>query len=104
MKNIVKVSVVMIVCSHPLLAAVEEQVQRPVNIAALITFVVFMILTLCITTWAARRTRSRKDYYVAGGEIGGIQNGFAIAGDEEKATERRGGQEVRGSLRFLDHQ
>ncbi|NKB36828.1 MAG: cation/acetate symporter ActP [Gammaproteobacteria bacterium] len=68
------------------MGAVEEQVQRPVNIAALITFVMFMILTLMITTWAARRTKSRKDYYVAGGEITGLQNGFAIAGDTMSAA------------------
>ena len=75
-------------CASPTLvaAAVEEQEQRPVNLAALLTFVMFMILTLIITNWAARRTRSRKDYYVAGGEISGLQNGFAIAGDTMSAA------------------
>ncbi len=76
----------LIFCSPPLFAVAEEQVHRPVNIAALVTFVMFMILTLAITTWAARRTRSRKDYYAAGGKISGLQNGFAIAGDTMSAA------------------
>ena len=76
----------LIFCSPSVFAAVEEQVHRPVNIAALVTFVMFMVLTLWITTWAARRTRSRKDYYAAGGNISGLQNGFAIAGDTMSAA------------------
>ncbi len=40
-----------------------------------------MAITLGITWWAARRTRSRSDFYAAGSKLGGIQNGFAIAGD-----------------------
>jgi cation/acetate symporter len=70
----------------PLIVIAEEQVKRPVNIAAVTTFIIFMILTLFITTWAARRTRSRHDYYAAGGNIGSIQNGFAIAGDTMSAA------------------
>ena len=76
----------LIFCSPSVFAIVEEQVHRPVNVAALVTFVMFMILTLWITTWAARRTRSRKDYYAAGGNISGLQNGFAIAGDTMSAA------------------
>ena len=34
-----------------------------------------------ITWWAARRTRSRKEFYVAGGGIPAWQNGIAISGD-----------------------
>ncbi|MFT5351134.1 MAG: cation/acetate symporter, partial [Gammaproteobacteria bacterium] len=76
-----------LLCNSQLVfAAVEEEAKRPINIAAVVTFVIFMILTLLITTWAARRTRSRKDYYAAGGDIGPIQNGFAIAGDTMSAA------------------
>ena len=73
-------------CPYSVFALVDEQANRPLNIAAVATFAAFMVLTLLITTWAARRTRSRKDYYVAGGEIGPIQNGFAIAGDTMSAA------------------
>jgi cation/acetate symporter len=38
-------------------------------------------LTLFITYWAARRTRTADDFYVAGSSITGTQNGLAIAGD-----------------------
>lgn len=44
-------------------------------------FLAFVGATLVITWWAARRTRSTKDFYAAGGNITGFQNGLAIAGD-----------------------
>ncbi len=44
-------------------------------------FVIFVALTLYITYWASKRVRSRNDYYTAGGNITGFQNGLAIAGD-----------------------
>ncbi|WP_367298331.1 cation/acetate symporter ActP [Hafnia alvei] len=58
--------------------AVERQ---PLNIQAIIMFVIFVGATLYITYWASKRTRSRKDYYTAGGNITGLQNGLAMAGD-----------------------
>ncbi len=48
------------------------------------TFSVFALLffgTLAITFMAARRNRSVKDFYTAGGSISGRMNGVAIAGD-----------------------
>ena len=73
-------------CLLPSCVIAAEQIERPVNMPAVITFILFMVLTLLITTWAARRTRTRKDYYVAGGKITGLQNGFAIAGDTMSAA------------------
>ncbi|AIU71336.1 cation/acetate symporter ActP [Hafnia alvei] len=58
--------------------AVERQ---PLNIQAILMFVIFVGATLYITYWASKRTRSRKDYYTAGGNITGLQNGLAMAGD-----------------------
>ncbi|MEG3132012.1 cation/acetate symporter ActP [Rouxiella sp. T17] len=55
--------------------------KQPLNIEAIIMFVLFVGATLYITYWASKRTRSRKDYYTAGGQITGLQNGLAIAGD-----------------------
>ncbi|MEQ8660652.1 MAG: cation/acetate symporter ActP [Gammaproteobacteria bacterium] len=52
-----------------------------VNLTAISMFMVFVGATLCITWWAARRTRTTSDYYAAGGNISGTQNGLAIAGD-----------------------
>jgi len=51
------------------------------NFTAIAMFGVFVALTLGITYWASRRTRSAADFYAAGGGITGLQNGMAIAGD-----------------------
>lgn len=62
--------------------AIQGEIERqPVNITAIIMFFIFVAATLGITFWAARRTRSTKDFYAAGGSISGFQNGLAIAGD-----------------------
>ncbi len=56
------------------------------NWTAIAMFVAFVALTLLITFWAARRTRSASDFYTAGGGITGLQNGMAIAGDYMSAA------------------
>ncbi len=63
--------------------AVEKQAVNPIAIGM---FLVFVLLTLGITYWAARRTKSAKDFYTAGGGITGFQNGLAIAGDYMSAA------------------
>ncbi|AQS41119.1 MAG: Acetate permease [Candidatus Tokpelaia hoelldobleri] len=55
--------------------------RQPVNVQALVMFFLFVGLTLWITKWAAGRTKSRADFYTAGGGISGFKNGLAIAGD-----------------------
>jgi len=64
--------------------------QRSLNWHAIIMFFVFVGFTLAITYWAAKRTRSAKDFYAAGGGITGFQNGLAIAGDYMSAASFRG--------------
>jgi cation/acetate symporter len=44
-------------------------------------FLVFISFTLGITYWAAKQTKSTSEYYTAGGNISGFQNGLALAGD-----------------------
>ncbi len=62
--------------------AITGAVQRqPTNWQAIVMFLIFVALTLYITYWASKRVRSRSDYYTAGGNITGFQNGLAIAGD-----------------------
>ena len=51
------------------------------NITAILIFVAFVVASLAITWWAARRTRTAGDFYTAGSKITGVQNGFALAGD-----------------------
>ncbi|HCR2978897.1 TPA: cation/acetate symporter ActP [Serratia marcescens] len=62
--------------------AIGGEVHRqPLSIQAIVMFILFVGATLYITYWASKRTRSRQDYYTAGGRITGLQNGLAIAGD-----------------------
>ncbi|MDA3908565.1 MAG: cation acetate symporter [Sulfurimonas sp.] len=63
-----------------------EIVKQPLNVSAIIMFVIFVSGTLGITYWAAKRTKSAKDFYTAGGGITGFQNGMAIAGDYMSAA------------------
>ena len=48
---------------------------------AISMFIIFVGLTLYITYWASKRTKTTKSFYTAGGEITGFQNGLAISGD-----------------------
>ena len=63
-----------------------EATKRDLNIPAIIMFFIFIIGTLGITYWAARKTKSASDFYTAGGGISGFQNGLAIAGDYMSAA------------------
>ena len=49
------------------------------NGTAVVMFLGFVAVTLGITGWAARRTGSRADFYAAGGQITGFQNGLALS-------------------------
>ncbi|WP_024953630.1 cation acetate symporter [Sulfurospirillum arcachonense] len=64
----------------------EVSDQRDLNIPAIIMFLFFVLATLGITYWAAKRTKTAKDFYTAGGGITGFQNGLAIAGDYMSAA------------------
>ena len=66
---------------------IEGEVQKqPLNVSAIIVFLIFVTGTLGITYWAAKRTKTAKDFYTAGGGITGFQNGMAIAGDYMSAA------------------
>ncbi|KHD10621.1 acetate permease [Candidatus Thiomargarita nelsonii] len=60
--------------------------KQPLNIAAIVMFLLFVAATLGITYWAAKRTKTAKDFYTAGGGITGFQNGLAISGDYMSAA------------------
>jgi len=67
--------------------AIEGGVEKqPLNISAIIIFLIFVAATLVITYWASKRTKTAKDFYTAGGGITGFQNGMAIAGDYMSAA------------------
>ncbi len=56
------------------------------DIIAIAFFSGFMVLTLGITYWAARRTSTTEDFYAAGRSVTAGQNGFALAGDYMSAA------------------
>ena len=56
------------------------------NVVAMVFFFVFIAITLGITYWAARRTRTTEHFYAAGRTVSPGQNGFALAGDYMSAA------------------
>ena len=62
-------------------SAIAAPTRDGVNGLAVSMFMVFVAITLGVTFWAARRTRTTRDFFAAGGQITGLQNGLAIAGD-----------------------
>ncbi|HEY2934296.1 MAG TPA: cation acetate symporter [Acidobacteriota bacterium] len=54
--------------------------------AALLMFLVFIAITLCITYWAARRSRGASAFFAANRQITGWQNGLAVSGDYMSAA------------------
>ncbi|MHC5789077.1 cation/acetate symporter [Pseudomonas idahonensis] len=54
------------------LALAADDSARALNWNAIGMFLVFVLLTLGITRWAALRTRSAKDFYTAGGGMSGL--------------------------------
>lgn len=55
--------------------------QQDLNLSAIITFILFVVVTLGISYWASKYTTSSSHFYTAGGKITAGHNGMAIAGD-----------------------
>lgn len=51
------------------------------NALAITFFFLFVAVTLGITYWAAKKTRTTSEFYAAGRSVTGFQNGLALAGD-----------------------
>ncbi|WP_270961392.1 cation acetate symporter [Campylobacter upsaliensis] len=58
-----------------------EVSQKPLNITAITMFLLFVLATLFITYYSNKKSQSKSGFYIAGGNITGMQNGMAIAGD-----------------------
>ena len=54
--------------------------------SAIVFFLLIVALTLAVTYWAARRTRSTAEFYAAGRSVSPLQNGLALAGDYMSAA------------------
>ncbi len=57
-----------------------------VNIASIVIFFMFVAVTLFITYWAAKKTKTTSEFYAADRSISGFQNGLALAGDYMSAA------------------
>jgi cation/acetate symporter len=66
-------------------APAATSIGRP-NAVAMIFFFIFIAITMAITWWAARRTRTTEHFYAAGRSVSAGQNGFALAGDYMSAA------------------
>lgn len=75
----------LLLLSSSTLARADTPASKDHSIA-MILFLVFVVVTLGITYWAARRTKTTNDFYAAGGGITGFQNGLAISGDYMSAA------------------
>jgi cation/acetate symporter len=49
-------------------------------------FLMFVAVTLYITIWASRQTKTATDFYAGGRSFGAVQNGLAIGGDYMSAA------------------
>jgi cation/acetate symporter len=56
------------------------------NPIAIFFFLLFVAASLGITLWAAKQTKSTVHFYTAGGQVSGLQNGLALAGDYMSAA------------------
>src|SRR5437588_11029315 len=63
----------------------QTSIGQP-NVVAMVFFFFIIAITLGITYWAARRTRTTEHFYAAGRTISPGQNGFALAGDYMSAA------------------
>ncbi|HXW68506.1 MAG TPA: sodium/solute symporter [Dissulfurispiraceae bacterium] len=51
------------------------------HITSILFFLFFVLVTLGITYWAAKRARTTEEFYAAGRSVTGFHNGLALAGD-----------------------
>jgi cation/acetate symporter len=56
------------------------------SLSAIGFFFLIVAITLVITYWAARKTKTSSEYYAAGRSVSALQNGFALAGDYMSAA------------------
>lgn len=62
-----------------------QAIGKP-NVLSVSMFILFVFVTLYITYWAAKKTKTTSEFYAAGRSITGFQNGLALAGDYMSAA------------------
>ena len=85
--------------SHfPLLAQATDDASSKTSTASLLMFSTFVLLTLIVTYWAARKSTGAGAFFAAGRRITGWQNGLAVAGDYMSAASFLG---IAGMIAFF---
>jgi len=69
----------------PAAAPIQTSLGKPSAMSILFFFIIVGV-TLVITYWAARRTKTSSEFYAAGRSVSALQNGFALAGDYMSAA------------------
>jgi len=65
--------------------AIQTSLGHP-TLPSIAFFLVIVAITLVITYWAAKRTKTTKEFYAAGRSVSAFQNGLALAGDYMSAA------------------
>ena len=52
-----------------------------VNVISISFFFIFVAVTLLVTYWASKKSKTTSEFYAAGHGISGFQNGLALSGD-----------------------
>jgi cation/acetate symporter len=65
--------------------AMQTTLGRP-TVASISFFFLIVLVTLVITYFAARKTKTSSEFYAAGRSVSALQNGFALAGDYMSAA------------------
>src|SRR5512143_693414 len=66
-------------------APIQTSLGSP-SAASIGFFFLIVVVTLIITYWAAKRTKTSKEFYAAGRSVSALQNGLALAGDYMSAA------------------
>ena len=69
----------------PAAAPMETTLGRP-TLASIGFFFIIVAVTLVITYFAAKKTKTSSEFYAAGRSVSALQNGFALAGDYMSAA------------------
>ncbi len=56
------------------------------TLPAIVFFFIIVAITLAITYWAAKKTKTSSEFYAAGRSVSALQNGFALSGDYMSAA------------------
>lgn len=87
MKQMLFLLIITLLSTNSFAAAIETGgAKSEFNSIAVIMFVIFVGATLIITYYSNKKSQSTSGFYTAGGNITGLQNGTAIAGDYMSAA------------------